>query len=109
LAQGTVKWFNQNKGFGFIARDDGPDLFVHFRSIKDSGFRTLSEGDIVEYDIQSGPKGDSATNVRIVNNANKQSDTQSDERNESLERKLKALRKASKEIHDDINKRLKKR
>lgn len=107
MAQGTVKWFNQKKGFGFIARDDGPDLFVHYKSIKDTGFRTLSEGDVVEYEVQPGPKGESAGNVRVI--SKQRAEGPSSEMKESLESKLKALRKSSREIHDDINKRLKKR
>jgi len=55
--QGTVKWFNAQKGFGFIQRDDGPDVFVHYSAIKSDGFRTLNEGDLVEFEIDEGPKG----------------------------------------------------
>lgn len=64
MATGTVKWFNESKGFGFIAQDDGgADVFVHFSAIQGSGFKTLSEGQKVTYDVQEGPKGPQATNV----------------------------------------------
>lgn len=64
MATGTVKWFNESKGFGFIAQDDGgADVFVHFSAIQGSGFKTLSEGQKVTYDVQNGPKGPQATNV----------------------------------------------
>jgi len=61
--QGTVKWFNNAKGFGFIGRDDGPDVFVHYSAIVGDKFKTLREGDRVEFDIVPGPKGDQAANV----------------------------------------------
>ena len=62
--QGTVKWFNNAKGFGFIGRDDGgPDVFVHYSGILGDKFKTLREGDRVEFDIVQGPKGDQAANV----------------------------------------------
>lgn len=64
MAQGTVKWFNDSKGFGFIQRDDGPDVFVHFSAIAGSGFRSLTEGQAVEFEITQGPKGPQATNVK---------------------------------------------
>ncbi len=64
--QGTVKWFNAEKGYGFIERDDGPDVFVHYTAIQTEGFRTLNQGDIVEFDIVDGPKGLQAANVSIV-------------------------------------------
>ncbi|MGI6163507.1 MAG: cold shock domain-containing protein [Bacillota bacterium] len=64
--QGTVKWFNAQKGYGFIQRDDGPDVFVHYSAIKTEGFRTLNEGDLVEFDIVEGPKGLQAANVSKV-------------------------------------------
>ena len=60
---GTVKWFNDAKGFGFISRENGPDLFVHFRAISGSGFRTLQEGQRVSFDVTQGPKGLQAENV----------------------------------------------
>jgi CspA family cold shock protein len=60
---GTVKWFNEAKGYGFIQREDGPDLFVHFRSIAGSGFRTLAEGQKVEFTVGQGQKGPQAENV----------------------------------------------
>ncbi len=64
MATGTVKWFNESKGFGFIARDEGgDDVFVHFNAIKGTGFRTLTEGQKVSFDVEKGPKGLSATNV----------------------------------------------
>ena len=61
--QGTVKWFNSTKGFGFIARDNGPDVFVHYSAIKGNGFRTLEEGQRVEFTLEQGPKGPQASNV----------------------------------------------
>ena len=60
---GIVKWFNEAKGFGFISQEEGGDLFVHFRSITGSGFKTLTEGQSVHFDIEDGPKGPAATNV----------------------------------------------
>jgi len=61
--QGTVKWFNNSKGYGFIGRDDGPDVFVHYSAIAGDGYRTLQEGDPVEFEIVQGPKGPQAANV----------------------------------------------
>ena len=61
--QGKVKWFNKEKGFGFIERDDGNDVFVHFSAIQQDGFKTLQEGEAVEFDIVEGPKGLQAANV----------------------------------------------
>ncbi len=61
--QGTVKWFNADKGYGFIAREQGPDVFVHFSAIQASGFRTLEEGTAVEFEVTQGPKGPQAANV----------------------------------------------
>jgi cold shock protein len=61
--QGTVKWFNNSKGYGFIGRDDGPDVFVHYSAISGEGYRTLQEGDAVEFEIVQGPKGPQAANV----------------------------------------------
>ncbi len=64
MATGTVKWFNDSKGFGFIAQDDGgQDVFVHFSAIQGSGFKSLAEGQKVSFDIQDGPKGPQASNV----------------------------------------------
>jgi len=60
---GTVKWFNNSKGYGFIGRDDGPDVFVHYSAIVGDGYRTLQEGDAVEFEIVQGPKGPQAANV----------------------------------------------
>lgn len=67
MATGTVKWFNPDKGFGFIQPDDGTDdVFVHFSAINSSGFRSLDEGVKVEYDVESGPKGLQAANVTTI-------------------------------------------
>lgn len=63
MPDGTVKWFNEAKGFGFITQAGGPDLFVHHTSIQGKGFKTLNEGDQVTFDIVQGPKGPQATNV----------------------------------------------
>ncbi|NWF39894.1 cold-shock protein [Mariprofundus sp. NF] len=64
MATGTVKWFNDSKGFGFISQDDGgDDVFVHFSSIQGDGFKSLAEGQAVEYDVEDGPKGPQASNV----------------------------------------------
>ena len=63
MAKGTVKWFNEAKGFGFITKEDGGDVFVHFSAIKGTGFKTLAEGDQVDFDVVNGPKGPSAANV----------------------------------------------
>ena len=64
MAFGTVKWFNDAKGFGFITEEGGEDIFVHFSEIKGEGFRTLAEGQRVEFEVTSGPKGKKAANVR---------------------------------------------
>jgi len=61
--QGTVKWFNKEKGFGFIERENGNDVFVHYSAIQQDGYKTLQEGDTVEFDIVEGPKGLQAANV----------------------------------------------
>jgi cold shock protein len=66
-ATGTVKWFSQEKGFGFIQREDGPDVFVHFSSIQSRGFRTLEQGEPVEFEILEEPKGLKAQNVVRLN------------------------------------------
>lgn len=63
---GRVKWFDEKKGFGFIEREDGNDVFVHFRSIEGNGFKTLAEGQQVEFDVEDGPKGPQAANVKPV-------------------------------------------
>ena len=63
MAQGTVKWFNDQKGFGFISQENGPDVFVHFSAIEGSGFKSLEEGQKVEFDVVEGPKGPQAANV----------------------------------------------
>ncbi|MBW2540354.1 MAG: cold-shock protein [Deltaproteobacteria bacterium] len=63
MANGIVKWFNDSKGFGFIEQEDGSDVFVHFSEIKSDGFKSLSEGDRVTFDIEQGQKGPAATNV----------------------------------------------
>ena len=66
MANGTVKWFNSGKGYGFIAQEHGPDVFVHHSGINAAGFKTLNEGDKVTFDIQQGPKGPSAVNVTVA-------------------------------------------
>ena len=63
---GTVKWFNDAKGFGFIQQENGPDVFVHFSAIAADGFKSLMENDKVEFEITSGPKGPNAANVRRI-------------------------------------------
>jgi CspA family cold shock protein len=60
---GTVKWFNGEKGYGFLSRENGPDVFVHFTAIEGSGYRTLTEGQTVEFTVEQGPKGLQAANV----------------------------------------------
>ncbi|MDJ0854212.1 MAG: cold shock domain-containing protein [Desulfobacterales bacterium] len=66
MATGTVKWFNDQKGFGFIEQEDGPDVFVHHSAINATGFRSLKEGERVSFDIQEGPKGPAAANVTVI-------------------------------------------
>jgi len=63
MTTGTVKWFNDSRGFGFIAPENGEDVFVHHSAIQGDGFKTLSEGDSVEFEITAGPKGQQAVNV----------------------------------------------
>jgi CspA family cold shock protein len=63
MAEGTVKWFNDRKGFGFIQRDDGTDVFVHHSAIAGSGFKSLAEGEQVTFEVEKGPKGLAAVNV----------------------------------------------
>jgi CspA family cold shock protein len=66
MANGTVKWFNEQKGYGFITQEDGPDVFVHYSGINSSGFKTLKEGDKVTFDIEQGKKGPAAVNVKMA-------------------------------------------
>ena len=66
MANGTVKWFNEQKGYGFITQEDGPDVFVHYSGINSSGFKTLKEGDKVTFDVEQGKKGPAAVNVRLL-------------------------------------------
>jgi cold shock protein len=66
MAQGLVKWFNDAKGYGFITQEDGQDVFVHYSAIQASGFRSLAEGDRVEFEVTRGPKGLQASNVKKV-------------------------------------------
>jgi len=63
MAEGTVKWFNDSKGFGFIEQEDGPDVFVHFSAIQAEGFKSLAEGDRVSFDVIQGEKGPQSSNV----------------------------------------------
>ena len=66
MIEGTVKWFNESKGFGFLTREGGPDVFVHHSEIKAEGFRTLNEGDKVQFEVVNSPKGPRAANVSRV-------------------------------------------
>ncbi|MFE9749220.1 cold-shock protein [Saccharothrix saharensis] len=66
MTQGTVKWFNAEKGFGFLAREDGPDVFVHYSEIEGNGYRSLEENQRVEFDVNQGPKGPQAVGVRAL-------------------------------------------
>jgi cold shock protein len=66
MATGTVKWFNNEKGYGFITREGGPDVFVHYSAITGAGYRSLEEGQAVEFEIVSGQKGDQAQDVKVI-------------------------------------------
>jgi len=66
MANGTVKWFNESKGFGFITRDDGTDVFAHYSAIAGDGFKTLAEGDAVSFDVVEGDKGLKAANIEKI-------------------------------------------
>jgi CspA family cold shock protein len=66
MEKGTVKWFNAAKGFGFISRTGGDDVFVHFNAITSTGYKSLNEGDKVQFEVEQGPKGPSAKNVTVV-------------------------------------------
>ena len=66
MAQGTVKWFNAEKGFGFITQDAGGDVFVHYSAIESSGYRSLNDGDRVQFEVMQGPKGPQAKEVRKI-------------------------------------------
>ncbi len=66
METGTVKWFNSSKGYGFISRDSGDDVFVHFKSIEGDGYKSLDEGEKVQFEIEQGPKGPQATKVSRV-------------------------------------------
>ena len=66
MANGTVKWFNDQKGYGFIEQEDGPDVFVHHSNINAQGFKSLKEGDRVTFDVEQGQKGPTAVNVTVV-------------------------------------------
>ncbi|MEN8154581.1 MAG: cold shock domain-containing protein [Acidobacteriota bacterium] len=66
MAKGKVKWFNAKKGYGFVSTEEGKDVFVHYKEINTEGFKTLEEGEDVEFEIKSGDKGDQAVNVRKI-------------------------------------------
>jgi cold shock protein len=66
VAEGTVKWFSNEKGYGFISQSDGEDVFVHFSAIQSEGYKSLQEGQAVEFDVTDGPKGKQASNVKLV-------------------------------------------
>mgnify|MGYP000257830106 FL=1 len=66
MSEGKVKWFNESKGFGFIEKSDGGDIFVHFSAIQNSGFKTLTEGQAVSFDVVQGNKGPAAENVKVL-------------------------------------------
>ncbi|RMD93056.1 MAG: cold-shock protein [Calditrichaeota bacterium] len=66
METGIVKWFNSSKGYGFITRDEGDDIFVHYKAIQGEGFKTLNEGDRVQFEVEKGPKGLQATNVTKI-------------------------------------------
>lgn len=70
MYQGTVKWFNNAKGYGFISQENGDDVFVHYSAIDMDGFRTLNQGDVVEFEMTQGPKGWHATTVRLPSSNN---------------------------------------
>lgn len=67
MFRGRVKWFDEKKGYGFISREDGGDVFVHYSAIEMPGFKTLKEGQLVEFEIIQGPKGEQASKVRVLN------------------------------------------
>jgi len=66
MVKGVVKWFNEKKGYGFLSQEDGDGVFVHYSSIQGDGFKTLKEGDAVEFEVQDGPKGPQAVNVTMT-------------------------------------------
>jgi len=66
MVKGTVKWFNEKKGYGFLSSEDGDDVFVHYTSIQNEGFKTLKEGQSVEFEVKDGPKGPQAVNVTAL-------------------------------------------